>query len=523
MGAARSKGATNELKKYATSVSKWNEWGIQRELRLLRGLVLNRFLESLRTDIRLPAQSHASKVKPVTNEKNIIHSIPHNGLVIDTPGNYVLGNNVTWFPRVHAAAGTHAAILITCSDVSLNLEGHTIKCDKDTRPSAACLAIAVVPADDTLKPLQNIVLSNGSVENFYAYGIFVVGVQDVVLSGIGVRGLRNRDVTHTSIGLFIAACEKVRIHHCACKDSRVRSKAHSAVQVRFCTDVQIDNLEVANQHNSTGGNAGLAVVASRLVDVTRARIEDLTVGGALAPGSSGNTCLGVFLYLSAVLSVDAVRVKNVHGSCDDSHGISVFVCPQHVVISNCDVSNITTGFRSKDKTGAKATGIEVMVSADVHVHNCDVDNVSASMPQDLQVAGFSSGFTWRVNFEGCNALRCSVVTATGPGSSETYAGIGFGWAPDPRPMFVKPSVDTSFSHCTARRCDIGFDMFMHQNARINACTATKCKTVFKDDPDEIRTLSCNKCSECDPPAVYAVHNRSNDNIGMKGIQFREAI
>ena len=455
-----------------------------------------------------------------------IDRIPPEGLDIVAPGKYVVTNDVTWSPPVvgKGKTETHAAIRIACSHVLLDMGGHTLTCRGLRLHDTLCIGVAVLPVLQH-EPLLDVQVVHGTVQNFSAYGVFIAGVHAVRVSDVHVQGLRNANLTHTSIGIFLAGCDGVRMRDCTCTNSRVRSKAHSGIQLLLCTNVAISNVEVSRQYNAAGGSGGLALVASRLASISRVRVANMSAGAELAPGSSGNTCVGVFLYLSAAATLSRVTVTNIHGSCDDSHGISVFVCPQHVLVSECSASNVTTGFLSPSKSGAKATGVEVIAATDVAVSDCVATFISALSPQDKQVAGFSSGFTWHVSFTNCTASNCSVENggaASGAEDREAHAharGVGFGWGPDPRPLFIKPSVYTVYSNCIATRCDIAFDLFMHQHARLTNCFSKHCAIALNDVSDETRVLRCNACSECDPPLTTTIKNKGNNNVGRARIAF----
>ena len=131
--------------------------------------------------------------------------------------------------------------------------------------------------------------------------------------------------------------------------------------------------------------------------------------------------------------VEQCNISDIAGSCDDAHGISLFVVSD-ATVRNVTVENVTDG---RGGRGAKATGIEVygLVNnqpSNVLVENCEVRDISAISPGDLQAAGFSIAGKG-VTFKNCEAYNVTVsganrVDPTSPG----YA-IGFGWAPDIRP------------------------------------------------------------------------------------------
>jgi hypothetical protein len=196
--------------------------------------------------------------------------------------------------------------------------------------------------------------------------------------------------------------------------------------------------------------------------------------------------------------INDCHVSRVTGSCDDAHGLIVFICPKNVTVSGCTFDQINTGFRSAAHSGAKVTGVET----------CKVKNVTGSAPQDGQVAGYSSGGTSHVTFSRCAVRQISCGDSAG-------SGVGFGWAPDPRKPFIALSEDTVFSTCVAQDCDVAFDLFMHKNARIIDCKAKNVKKLLLfNDPTVSRTLTCNPCSECPTPKRTVVPNTGSGSRGQ---------
>ena len=518
MGNSKSSFAKKELNKCAAAVSKWPEWKIQWEFRLLH-LILWKMTQQLAADVKLPCLEDA-----VHQHEHGITSIPAQGIVITRPGTYTLQNDVIWTPEADvdddaeqdSAVTVHAAIAITCSNVTLNLNGHRVMCGAKDSSQMHCIGVAALPAETASETLHDIHIRNGSVDNFHSYGVLVVAAEKVSLTDVTVSGLRNKDRHHGSVGTLVAACHDVDITGGGCSGTAVHSNAHSAIQLRFCENVRISGTAVTSQHNQSGGNVGMAVVGCRDVVVNAVTVTNLTVGSDLAPDSPGNTCLGVFLYLSTAVKLAGASITGVHGSCDDSHGISVFVCPQHVNVASCTVTDVSTGFNTEYNSGAKATGVEVMVATDVHVKGCTATNVRASIPQDRQVAGFSSGFTWRVTFENCVAKNVSIALPAHTSSRvlAQYTAAGFGWAPDPRRVFIRPSIDTEFLNCFSENADVAFDDFMHHNARFKGCGYKNCKHALRNPgADASRVMACDKCSECVPAVVKEV---GNDRHGTKG-------
>ena len=473
--------------------------------------------QKLAKDVKLPSFHGKHHQHELT-----ITEIPKEGIVITRPGTYVFKGDLTWTPNEEEDEEeddphVHAAIAITCSNVVLDFKGFALQCSAKDSSTMHCIGVAVLPLDNATDVLQKIEIRSGKVENFHTYGVLVAAAEDITLNDLTVAKLRNADQHHGSVGILVAACHGVKITGGGCESSKVESNAHSAIQLRFCENVSVKDVSVNNEHNKSGGNVGLAIVGCRDVHAEDVKVTDLTVGTDLAPESPGNTCLGVFIYLSTAVSLHSASITKVHGSCDDSHGISVFVCPQNIAVSNCTVKDVKTGFNTAYNSGAKATGVEIMVATDVAVSNCIVTDVSASIPQDRQVAGFSSGFTWRVRFNGCKANNIKIVLPehTSNEVKGFYTAAGFGWAPDPRKVFIRPSIDARFKNCEVKDADVAFDDFMHHHAKFKTCTYTSCNHALGNPlANEARVVACDKCSECVPPATRVVEN---ERVGTRGI------
>ena len=147
------------------------------------------------------------------------------------------------------------------------------------------------------------------------------------------------------------------------------------------------------------------------------------------------------------------------------------------------------------QTGAKATGIEVYASG-VEVIKCSVKNIKAINPQDRQAAGFSCAQCFGVKFIKCKSENVLVVDQNNNPTTAIGYGVGFGWAPDPRPQFIVPAVDILYKDCSAKNCQVGFDSWFHIDSIWDDITS-KCNEIpvlNKDQPP--RTITCNPCSEC---------------------------
>ena len=195
--------------------------------------------------------------------------------------------------------------------------------------------------------------------------------------------------------------------------------------------------------------------------------------------------------------VEQCTISDIAGSCDDAHGISLFVVSD-ATVRNVTVENVTDG---RGGRGAKATGIEVygLVNnqpSNILVENCEVRDISAISPGDLQAAGFSVAGKG-VTFSNCEAYNVTVSGANPVDPMSPGYGIGFGWAPDIRPQYTYPALEAVIEGCTASQCQVGFDTFYFQNSILNNIKSLENDVDIKEEStDVVRVLYCDKCSEC---------------------------
>ncbi len=195
--------------------------------------------------------------------------------------------------------------------------------------------------------------------------------------------------------------------------------------------------------------------------------------------------------------VENCKITDIDGSCDDAHGISLFVVSD-AVVRKTTVERVSDG---RGGRGAKATGIEIygLVNdqpSDILVENCNVRDISAISPGDLQAAGYS------IAGKGVTLSKCKAdkVIVSGPNPINAAApgvGIGFAWAPDIRPEYTYAALEARIKDCTASNCQVGFDTFYFQNSTFGNITSRKNGVAKKEEPAGIeRIFYCDECSEC---------------------------
>jgi len=195
--------------------------------------------------------------------------------------------------------------------------------------------------------------------------------------------------------------------------------------------------------------------------------------------------------------VEQCNISDITGSCDDAHGISLFVVSD-ATVSDVTVENVTDG---RGGRGAKATGIEVygLVNnqpSNILVENCKVRDISAISPGDLQAAGYSVAGKG-VTFKNCEASNVTVSGANPVDPTSPGYGIGFGWAPDIREQYQYPALEARIENCTASKCQVGFDTFYFQDSILSNIKSFENDVDIKEEStDVVRWLYCDKCSEC---------------------------
>ena len=117
-------------------------------------------------------------------------------------------------------------------------------------------------------------------------------------------------------------------------------------------------------------------------------------------------------------------------------------------------------------------------------------------PQNLQAAGYSVALANDVKFIRCQAEKVKVVDAQGHQNPALGFGVGFGWAPDPRPEFLAPATNVLYLNCIAAFCQVGFDTWDHIDS-VWAYIVSKCNDIpILVQENGQRTISCNACSQC---------------------------
>lgn len=414
------------------------------------------------------------------NASHVITSIPANGIVINEPGTYVFDRNIKWNPTSDAVA-----ITIESSDVTLNLQNYTLECVSSHFKTIGISATAAA----------NLEIKKGTIKNMGLAGIRCTDCANIFVKKIEVDGLNVKDTINYTVpaGILASQCLGVSVDRCVVKNIKVRTGSTAAIQLTETLASKITNCSIKNLLNQDGACTGIghllcddAIVESCKLDRIRSEFIDNL-------NTEGHTAIGLVPVLTTNLIIRDCKISNVIGCCDDAHGISVFVCVG-AQISKCKVSNVLDGVGQAQK-GAKATGIEIYASG-VKVSDCVAKNIMAINPEDKQATGFSCALCTGVEFLRCKAKYVNVIDHKGNHKASSGYGIGFGWAPDPRPEFVEPALNVLYKDCIAERCQIGFDSWFHIDCVWDHIISRKNTISILNESGTQRTLSCDPCSEC---------------------------
>lgn len=447
---------------------------------------------------------------------NQITNIPVEGIIIDKPGNYIFKNNIIWNPL---NINNITAITITSDNVTLDLNNFYLK-NKHKKSNNFIVAI-------NTNNLKNIVIKNGNIYDFTYYGIYMNNCENINIDNIKVIGLRlnNLNIRNlTPTGILLNNCRLFNINNCNVYKIKVTSDSCAGIQIVNSIIGQINNCKCKCLKNYDGAVQGFSTLLSIDIKIINCKSKYLKSYFNNNILTTGHTVLGFAPILSAFINIIDCKAKNLYGSCDDCHGCSLFLVI-YSEVNNFYANKVYDGI-SKSNSGAKATGLEVY-GFEIKINNSFVENIYAINPQDKQSTGFSIAGE-NVEFNKCKSKNIkaiknkNVCNCKGEKlddnsniNKDKYSdifGIGFGWAPDPRPEFRNiHAKNIIYNDCIAEDCKIGFDTWLHNTSIWNNIISINCKTCISIKNNEKRTLSCNPCSECNPAIIVTLSNLSFDN------------
>lgn len=448
--------------------------------------------------------AHVLGQETINLPPQIIQSIPPSGLVINTPGTYVFANDIIWTPTSDAAA-----ITIQASNVILDMQGFTLQ--SLLTPFKTIGILAQASAD-----LQII---NGTVRHMGLFGIECSQCMNVLIKNVVINGLNVSDTINFTepAGILANACINVSVDKSLVKNINVQVASVSGIQFNSTIGANVTNCQIKDLLNRDGVCAGIGHLLCENILVKSCEIDNIQTEFINNINTSGHTAIGIIPFLSSNIKIAKCDISNITGCCDDAHGLSLFVC-SNATVEKCKVKNVLDG-AGPAQTGAKATGIEVYAS-DVTVIDCFVKNITAINPQDLQAAGYSVALANNVKFIRCEAKKVKVVDAKGRENPTLGFGVGFGWAPDPRPEFLAPARNVLYTDCIATNCQVGFDTWDHIDSVWTHIVSKGNDIAVLVQKNGQRTISCNACSECGclgpgcflTPYVVTIDNQAQNNI-----------
>lgn len=427
-----------------------------------------------------------------------ISNIPKTGILINQKGKYKLTKDLVW-----SGNDNIPLISIQGEDITLDFNGFSLSTKNGK--SKGHYGIHIYNS-------KKIVVRNGTIKNMGIHAILADTSKNILISDMKIEGLTNQDLTLNPSGILTVACENVIVKESVIGPLHSIGVNLSAIQMNFTKNSEIVNCKVIDIQNKDGVSTGIGHFLSKGVKVENSYIKGLeTIFNGHNFG--GHTCIGFFEFLSEDMDINGCVVEDVVGSCDDAHGMSMFLCKK-VEIDNCYVRNVSSGL--KYGKCAKSTGIEIYGS-NMNVRNSKVKDIHTYNPENKQSTGFSVAQGKNVNFTNCEAENVRVFNEKGEEGVSFGYGYGFGWAPDPREMFVKPASKVHYKNCKAEGCQVGFDTFFHLNSLWEKVVSKGNDIPLMNGKGNIRVISCSPCSECPQPITNPIKNvaRRNKFSGFK--------
>ncbi|NVK04134.1 MAG: hypothetical protein HWD92_04900 [Flavobacteriia bacterium] len=434
-----------------------------------------------------------------------IDHIPPGGLSLST-GQYVFTKDLEFTPPF----GDMTAIKIVGNGVSLDMGGFKLTATGSNKTTT--FGIQVMAGEHTV--IENVTVKNGHIHNFGVNGLSAIRTNQLVVDNVQVHELTYPIFDIVPTAFFLDQANSFEVYNCKVIKMDVIAMTASAFLVANSAMGILYNNHVDGFKNSDGV-AGAFVLDScsfiRTLECTAKNLQTVSQGSPLS--TIGHTCIGFMPTSSNNLVYSNCVADTLLGCCDDCHGMSLFSV-NNVSVDNFRAYRVYDGLGSQ-KTGAKATGVEVYGS-NITVTNSHAEDISSIDPQDLQATGFSACGA-NITFSNCSAHKVLTSGPDAPGKDYEF-GTGFGWAPDPRPQFVKPAVDITYENCTATQCQIGFDTWNHQNSNWKENSFESCETPIKIQPyGTVRVYRMNFCSELpkskpgDPFKNFPIYNCAMDN------------
>jgi len=439
-----------------------------------------------------------------------ISEIPPEGILLNKSGTYQFDRNIDWYPTSDSIG-----ICIISENITLDLKCFSFRC--------------INPNNFETTGIKAFNSTNLQIKNGRIIGMGLSGVNAEICKNVLFRCLTVEKITTNNIikyttptGFKVSLSENIKISRCVFRNTTVRVGNLTGFDIVESINSKISNCIIYKVNNLDGALVGYSQFLSFNSLMKNCYALNLQTFFDGNTNTQGHTCIGFSPFFSEKLDIINCFAKNIIGTCDDAHGFSMFVCEGPILIKECIVDNVQDGVGQN--TGAKATGIEIY-SNDVLVTDCVASNIKAINPQDKQCTGFSvsgnliGGEATNVTFYNCKAINVNVYDQNGNYNSCIGYGIGFGSPPDPRIEFQKSCSNITYENCYAKNCQVGFDSWCQKNSLWkNLCTCN-CGISILNINNSQRTVSCNICSECNPPKVVTLDNKAENNefINIKAI------
>lgn len=457
-----------------------------------------------------------SATTPTPLTTNTFSEIPANGWLIDQPGTYTMTANCSWSPNE-----TGYAITIAAPNVQLNLGGNTLTINiPEGTTTQTYNGITVEPGDTSLPNAgTSVTIYNGTISGANFYSIEANMIEGLILSQLTITNMSYTNTQQSYIaaaGIFLGVCANFNINTCTISNINVNAPSCAGIQTIACWEGVVSNCQIYNLTNQDGSTQGYSYIFSWDIGTFNCSCSGLTTNNLGVTVTTGHTSIGFVPTFSQNLVFGYCSSNNITGCCDDAHGMSLFLV-KNVLVNAFTADGVTDG-PAPYKTGAKATGLEVYGNY-ISIYNSQVSNIHATVPQDLQAAGFSAwGDT--IQFNGCTASNVQVLSAAGTPDTSYGYGTGYGWAPDPRKAFNSTVAgNVQYINCTSNQCQLGFDTWNHVNSAWVNFTATSCGQFNLNlQAGVTRSLSMNKCSEqpSDEPSPVTITNQAANNTVPQG-------
>lgn len=432
----------------------------------------------------------------------IITKIPPEGILLKTQGIYKFDRNIEWHP-----SSDSIGITIISENIILDLNCFSFTCINPNNFET----IGIKAFNST-----NLEIKNGNIIGMGLSGVNAEICKNVLFRCLIIENITTNNIIKytTPTGFKVSLSQNIKISRCVVRNINVRVGNFTGFDIVESINSKICNCVIYKVKNLDGALVGYSQFLCFNSIMKKCHALNLQTFFNGNKNTQGHTCIGFSPFFSEKLDITNCCAKNIIGNCDDAHGFSMFVCEGPILIKECIVDNVLDGFGQN--TGAKATGIEIY-SSDVLVTDCVASNIKAINPQDKQCTGFSvsgnliGGEAKNVKFYNCKAINVNVYDKNGNYNSCIGYGIGFGSPPDPRIEFQVPCSDITYENCYAKNCQVGFDSWWQKNSNWKNLYICKCGISILNINNSQRTVSCNICSECNPPQVVTLNNKAENN------------